>query len=232
MTTAAVPTQAGVEERARLSLGTSAAAVYRMVVDALAGRHPGGGTLLDVGCGRGELWPFVAPRFTEYHGADVVRHEGFPPTGVFHPVNLDTGRVPLPDSFADVVVAVETIEHLENPRAFARELARLARPGGWVVITTPNQLNLLSKLGLLLRNEFPQFRGSNYPAHLTALLEIDLRRIAAECELTDVAVAYTCRGRVPGTSRHWPSGLSRRFPRTFSDNVLVTGRKPAEVCPS
>jgi hypothetical protein len=50
-----------------------------------------------------------------------------------------------------------------------------------VVITTPNQESLLSKLTLLLLNEFNAFRAGSYPAHLTALLEVDRRRIAAEC---------------------------------------------------
>lgn len=213
-----------VEDRARASLGTSATAIYRMVAAALAGRHPGGGTLLDVGCGNGELWPFLRDRFAEYHGADVVRYDGFPPEGRFHPVDLDTGRVPLPDGVADVVVAVETIEHLENPRAFARELTRLVRPGGWVVVTTPNQLSWLSKLSLVLKNNYPAFAGGNYPAHLTALLEVDLRRIAGECEWADVAVAYSRHGRMPGVRWHWPGWVSRGFPRAFSDNVLVLGR--------
>jgi 2-polyprenyl-3-methyl-5-hydroxy-6-metoxy-1,4-benzoquinol methylase len=215
-----------VEERARRSAGTSGEAIYRMVAAALAGRHPGGGTLLDVGCGRGELWPHVADRFAAYAGADAVRYDGFPDAAAFHRIDLDAGRVPLPDGSADVVAAVETIEHLENPRAFARELTRLAKPGGWVVVTTPNQLSLLSKLTLVVKGEFNAFRAGSYPAHLTALLEIDLRRIAAECGWVDVAIVYSGRGRVPGVRWHWPRFLGRWFPRSFSDNVLIVGRKP------
>ncbi|HET6574197.1 MAG TPA: hypothetical protein VFG68_11375 [Fimbriiglobus sp.] len=45
----------GVEARARLSRGSSPSAIARMVAGALAGRHPGGGTLLDVGCGTENL---------------------------------------------------------------------------------------------------------------------------------------------------------------------------------
>ena len=214
------------EERAKLSRGTSAAAIYEMVAAALNGRHSGGGALLDVGCGRGELWPFVADRFSTYAGADVVRYDGFPAEAAFHRIDLDAGRVPLADSAAEVVVAVETIEHLENPRAFIRELTRLAKPGGWIVTTTPNQLSLLSKLTLLLKNEFNAFRASSYPAHLTALLEVDLRRIARECGWADIAFAYTGQGRIPGVRWHWPRWVSRLLPRLFSDNVLVVGRKP------
>jgi 2-polyprenyl-3-methyl-5-hydroxy-6-metoxy-1,4-benzoquinol methylase len=201
------PHAASVEERARRSLGTSGDAIYRMTAEAIAARHPGGGTLVDVGCGTGNLWPRVKDRFSRYVGLDAVRYDGFPAEGEFHAVDLDAGRVPVPDAAGDVVVAVETIEHLENPRAFMRILARLAKPGGWVMVTTPNQLSLLSRATLLLRGEHNAFRDASYPAHITALLEVDLRRIAAECGLADTSVSYSGSGRVPGTGRHWPGPL-------------------------
>jgi SAM-dependent methyltransferase len=216
-------TPPSVEERARASLGISAEAIYRLVARVLRQRHPGGGTLLDVGCGAGHLWAHVADQFDRYDGADVVRYDDFPASANFHRVDLDTGRVPLPDGSADVVAAVETIEHLENPRAFARELARLARPGALVVVTTPNQLSLLSKLSLVLRNRFPAFTERSDPGHITALLEADLVRIARECGLVDAAIHYTGSGRIPGTARHWPSGLGGR---AFSDNLLLAARRP------
>lgn len=220
-----------VETRARQSKGISADPIYRAVTTALADRHPAGGTLIDVGCGAGNLWGHVRERFARYVGADVVRYDGFPADAEFHHIDLDTGRVALPDGAGDVVAAVETIEHLENPRSFARELTRLCRPGGWVVVTTPNQLSLLSKLTLVLKNEFNAFRAGSYPAHLTALLEVDLRRIAAECGLTDVAVRYTGSGRIPGTAAHYPGWLSRTFPRNLSDNVLLIARNPVQRPP-
>jgi 2-polyprenyl-3-methyl-5-hydroxy-6-metoxy-1,4-benzoquinol methylase len=211
--------------RARQSRGVSSDAVHRMVARNLGTRRLGGSLLLDVGCGSGKLWASLAGRFDRYIGADVVCYDGFPADGTFCPVNLDAQRVMLPDATADVVVAVETIEHLENPRAFVRELVRLTRPGGWVVVTTPNQLSLLSKLTLVLKNQFNAFQEESYPAHLTALLEIDLRRMAAESGLTDIAVAYSKRGRIVGTPWHYPRILSCCFPRALSDNILVIGRK-------
>ena len=212
--------------RARMSEGASSSAILRAVAAALASLHPGGGLLLDVGCGVGNLWPVLRDRFDRFAGADVVRYDGFPLDGTFHAIDPVSGRVEFPAGGADVVCAVETVEHVENLRAFARELTRLAKPGGWVVVTTPNQLSLLSKLTLLFRNEFNAFRAGSYPAHLTALLEIDLRRIAGECGWTDVAVEYTRAGRIPGTARHWPNTLSRLAARSFSDNVLLVGRTP------
>ncbi len=213
-----------VETRARLSLGTSGDPIYEAVRKVLALRYSAGGTIIDVGCGAGRLWSYLEDRFDRYVGVDVVRYEGLPEGVEFHQIDLDSGRAPLPDGLADVVVAVETIEHLENPRAFVRELIRLARAGGSILITTPNQLSLLSKLTLVLKNEFNAFRAGDYPAHLTALLEVDLRRIGAECGLSDITIGYTCSGRMPGTARKWPRWLSRRFPRGFSDNVILIGK--------
>ncbi|HET7464307.1 MAG TPA: class I SAM-dependent methyltransferase [Longimicrobium sp.] len=216
----------GVEARARLSLGSSGEAIYRMVARAVAERVAPGGTLLDVGCGSGKLWPFLRDRFTRYVGVDAVRYDGFPADGEFVAADLDAGAVPLPDGSADAVAAVETIEHLENPRAFVRTMVRLARPGGWIFVTTPNQLSLLSRATLLARGEHNAFRDGSYPAHITALLEVDLRRIAAECGLADVAVRYSGSGRLVLTGAHYPRWISRLWPRGFSDNVLLAGRKP------
>jgi 2-polyprenyl-3-methyl-5-hydroxy-6-metoxy-1,4-benzoquinol methylase len=217
-----------VNERAKRSGGISANAIYQTVAGALRGRHSGGGCLLDVGCGVGNLWPVVADLFDRYVGADVLRHDAMPVDLAFCPVDLDRNAVPLPDQQADVVAAVETIEHLENPRAFMRELVRLTRPGGWAIVTTPNQLSLLSKLTLVVKNQFNAFQDSCYPAHLTALVEIDLRRIAAECGLTEIAIVYTGQGRMPGVAWHYPAFLSRWLPRLCSDNVVLLGRTPGE----
>jgi 2-polyprenyl-3-methyl-5-hydroxy-6-metoxy-1,4-benzoquinol methylase len=216
-----------VEERARRSLGGSDEAIHALVADAVARRHAGGGTVVDVGCGTGGLRARLAGRFDRYVGVDAVRYDGFPGDAELVLADLDGGAIPLPDGSADVVAAVETIEHLENPRAFVRSLTRLARPGGWVVVTTPNQLSLLSKATLVLKGHFNAFQDPSYPAHLTALVETDLRRIAAECGLVEVAVEFTGRGRVPGTGRHFPRWLGRLAPRALSDNVLLAGRRPA-----
>lgn len=228
MTVAHCAIPSDVEARARQSLGISDAAIYLMVARALEGRHPGGGVLLDIGCGEGRLWPFMRPRFDRYLGIDAVRYHDFPADAEFHQADLDAGSASLPDEIADVVAAVETIEHLENPRALMREIVKLVRPGGWVLVTTPNQLSLLSLLTLVVKQRFSAFQDVHYPAHLTALLEVDLRRMAGECGLINVSIEYSEQGRVVFTPWHFPSPLSRLFPRALCDNLLVIGRKPCE----
>lgn len=214
-------------ERALQSKGSSADAIYEMTLGALKSRALRPSVFLDVGCGGGGLWKHVQPICGRYIGIDIERYPGFPDSAEFVACNLESYRAPLPDASGDVVAAVETIEHLENPRAFARELSRLCKPGGWVLVTTPNQLSVLSKLTLVLKNQFNAFQDANYPAHITALLEMDLRRILAECGLQDIAAFYSRSGRIPGGAWHWPRIMSDLFPRAFSDNVCVWGRKPA-----
>lgn len=214
------------ETRARLSRGTSSAAIYEMVGRALAMRGIQKGVLVDVGCGTGGLWTHIHERFNRYVGVDCVDYGDLPPAVEFHRCDLDGGRLPVPDKLGDIVVAVETIEHLENPRAFFRELVRLTRPGGWLIVTTPNQLSFLSLFTLVFKKRFNAFQDVHYPAHLTALLAVDLRRMAAECGLQDVAIEYSRQGRFALTPRHYPKFLSRLLPGLCSDNLLVIGRRP------
>ncbi len=218
--------QIDVENRARQSQGTSSKAIYKMAARAIAQCHPVCGLLVDIGCGAGNLLPFVRDYCDRYIGVDAVCYDSFPTEAEFIPLDLDTGKVPLPDRVADVVCAVETIEHLENTRAFMREVVRLTKPGGWVIVTTPNQLSLLSKMTLVLKNQFNAFQEAPglYPAHITALLEIDLIRIFTECGLTNIEINYSNQSRLPFTSWHWPKRLGFRG-RMFSDNILCIGLK-------
>ena len=222
---AAAPADA-LTARARLSLGSSNEAIYRMVADALRAHGVTGGRVVDVGCGGAALWRHLAGPFDRYCGLDAVRYDSFPTDAEFHQVDLDAEHWPIDAATADVVTAVETIEHLENPWAFVRALARVAKPGGWVVVTTPNQLSVLSVMTLLLKRRFSAFQDTHYPAHRTALLESDLRRIAEAAGLGQVDVAYTGRGRLPLAAWHYPAAVSRLWPRACSDNLMIMGRTP------
>ena len=79
-------------------------------------------------------------------------------------------------------------------------------------MTTPNQLSVLSKLTLLTKGQFNAFQEAPglYPAHLTALLEIDLLRLAWEVGLQDAFIEYSHSGRMPFTSAKWPGRLGPR----------------------
>lgn len=212
------------ETRARQSLGASDVVIYKAAAQALR-RRGAHGRVVDVGCGSGGLRSFLGDVIESYAGIDAIRYEGLPNGIAFMRADLNRDPIPVPDDSADVAIAVETIEHLENPRAFMRELVRIAKPDGWIVVTTPNQRSLVSLGALLLKGHFAAFGIRNYPAHQTALLDTDLSRIAAENDLVDVAIEYTGLGRMPLSSSPYPRLLSRVFPRAMSDNVLLIGRK-------
>ena len=85
---------------------------------------------------------------------------------------------------------------------------------------------------LVTRNEFVHFqeRPGLYPAHLTALLECDLLRLAREAGWVDAVIVFSGEGRMPGTSRSWPLWLGSQSGwrgRAFSDNVVLSARKPS-----
>ncbi len=99
------------------------------------------------------------------------------------------------------------------------------------MVTTPNHLSLLSLLTLMTKGQFSQFQNGSYPAHITALLEIDLVRIATECGLTNIGTDYSRQGRIVFTGRHYPQVVSRLFPRACSDNLLVVGQRQSHLKP-
>src|SRR5438046_1884290 len=100
-----------VEMRARLSAGISGSAIYAMTARALSKRKIQGTRIVDVGCGRGNLYRYLYQRFDEYVGLDIVRYPGLPAEVRFLPLDLNSETLPLPDACADVAVAVEVIEH-------------------------------------------------------------------------------------------------------------------------
>jgi 2-polyprenyl-3-methyl-5-hydroxy-6-metoxy-1,4-benzoquinol methylase len=57
----------------------------------------------------------------------------------------------------DVVLGVEVIEHVENPWRYVSDLARLTRPGGNVVISTPNVTSWISRMSFLRTGRLMQF---------------------------------------------------------------------------
>jgi SAM-dependent methyltransferase len=217
-------TGTAVVERALQTGGESADPIYQTAAEMLRARRARG-VLADVGCGIGRFRGFVPDIATEYVGVDVVRHSTFPADARFAGADLDREAIPIPSATADVVVSIETIEHLENPRALVREMTRILKPGGWLLVTTPNQISVLSLLCLIVRGRFAAFQDGYYPVHRTALLPVDLLRIAGECGLLKIELGFTCSGRIPLTTAHYPPAIARLLPQAFSDHVLLVAQR-------
>jgi SAM-dependent methyltransferase len=77
---------------------------------------------------------------------------------------VDMSR-PLPftaDAF-DAVLCLEGVEHLVNPVAYIAELSRITRPGGHIVLSTPNVMNFWSRLHFLFTGAYYQFNPAAVP---------------------------------------------------------------------
>lgn len=87
-------------------------------------------------------------------GADVQLYDLFPEQNTFCPLPcmpIDLQKpFPIPDKSADIVILAETIEHLPNQFFFFVETARILKPGGTLLLTTPNSSSLRSRFSQFL----------------------------------------------------------------------------------
>jgi len=210
-----------------LSGGASSEAIRSLVMACLA-KERVRGSLLDFGAGRGELLTALheTGRFEHLTGADLfARPDRLPASVGWHQQDLNE-RLAIDREF-DAVVCSETIEHLENPRHVFRCLHGLVRPGGTIVLTMPNQESIRSYAGLIAAGHFTQFLGACYPAHITALLRLDLARMCREVGMAPPRFDYTHEGSIPKLPAiRWQAvsfGLLRG--RLFSDNLAMITRR-------
>jgi len=66
------------------------------------------------------------------------------------------------DNSFDIVLAVEVIEHLENPWYFFREAIRVLHNDGVLIFTTPNVASLMSRWTYFIEGVFPYFREESF----------------------------------------------------------------------
>src|SRR6218665_860995 len=70
----------------------------------------------------------------------------------------------------DAVTALEIIEHIENPWKLIRDVAAVLKPGGILVLSTPNIASFPSRLRFFLRGTFIAFeRGDLKHGHISAM---------------------------------------------------------------
>ncbi|HEY0369995.1 MAG TPA: class I SAM-dependent methyltransferase [Chthoniobacterales bacterium] len=116
------------------------------------------GDYLDIGAGNGELIDRVVREFRLKPRACDYRDDLITLGDVrVDIVDLNNDRLPYDDASFDLITCTEVIEHLEHYRSLLREVHRVLRPGGVFVVSTPNVLNLRSRLRYLLFGFFNMF---------------------------------------------------------------------------
>jgi len=102
------------------------------------GVHVAAGTLLDVGAGSGALTAEAIARGFEVSAAEPEPSMRTVLRAAFPSIEVSAGALPslgFADASFDVVTANFVLNHVESPRAAARELFRVTRPGGVVAAT-------------------------------------------------------------------------------------------------
>ncbi|MGS2612925.1 class I SAM-dependent methyltransferase [Micromonospora sp. LZ34] len=219
-----------------------------LVVATLAGRSGPPATVLDAGCGDGsflaQLDAQVGDPAVSWVGVDYSEHQLAKAAMLpyqFHKCDLGEG-IPLPDASVDLVHAAEVIEHLYDPDLLVEECARVLRPGGHLVVTTPNLHAWYNRI-LFLAGIQPVFhetssRSTEVGAGPLRRLKQDTRpvghlRLFNRTALVDLLCRegfrpLTVRGaRFPGVPRslHWLDGAFGRRPSLASILVVLAVKR-------
>jgi ubiquinone/menaquinone biosynthesis C-methylase UbiE len=144
-----------------------------------AARYVEGKHVLDIGCGEGYGSATLAEKATHVVGTDrseeVIKY-----AAAKYPLpNIEFRCMPaekhaFPDESFDVVVCLELIEHVQNYVAVMEEMHRLLKPGGILILSTPNK-NVTSP-------------GRETPIHDFHVHEFTIRELQELCQCYFAAV--------------------------------------------
>jgi SAM-dependent methyltransferase len=145
----------------------AAPGVHEYAVELARAALPEGGRILEVGAGCGAL----ALRLRDA-GFEVVPTDLDPPHDWIYRLDLDQPewteetRGPF-----DMVICVETLEHVENPRQVLRSIRSLLRAGDRLLVSTPNITHPHSRLKMFARGAPYIFGPAHYyqPGHISIL---------------------------------------------------------------
>ncbi len=116
------------------------------------------GIVADLGCGDGDYSVALTKMGFKVTACDLdvkrFRHRG----EIDFKICDVTKKLPFDDASLDYVVLAEVIEHLRNPYQVMQEISRVLRPGGKLILSTPNILNLKSRIRFLFEGCWEFFR--------------------------------------------------------------------------
>ena len=166
--------------------------MYDHLQDTIDGYVQPTDVVLDAGCGSGRVFQHrLAGRAGRVVGVDVT-DEPRGNTNIDDAAKGDLRALPLRDAAFDLIVMSHVAEHLSHPEPTFRELARVLRPGGRLLLLTPNRWHYVPLLAQLLPHRvhvaFNRRRGVDardvFPTAYRANTAGRLRGLAVEAGLT------------------------------------------------
>ncbi len=103
-----------------------------------------GGKVLDIGCGPGITVEHLVERGFEVYGVDIspeMINECQKEFGHLSAAHFSVGKIEameFPGGWFDVVLCVGVVEYVDDDLAAIKEMARVTKPGGTIIVTLPN----------------------------------------------------------------------------------------------
>ena len=185
-------------------------AAYEFAAPLVTGR-----IVLEVGCGEGYGTDLLARSAERVLGIDydplTVTHAAatYPSA---HFVRANLAALPVPSASVDVVATLQVIEHVWDHGQFVRECLRVLRPGGLLLVTTPNRLTFSPGLDAPVN----PFHTKEFTAgELTALLvscgfaveTVTGLQAGQRLQTLDETYGSFVDAQLAGTPSQWPAQL-------------------------
>lgn len=101
--------------------------------------------ILDLGCGRGDLLNVFNSLGFDIYGADIAKSNIEVSSENIQYFDFNTETYKYPDNMFDVIYSKSVIEHISNTDHFIKEQIRILKPGGMLILLTPDwnsQMNI------------------------------------------------------------------------------------------
>lgn len=152
-------------------------------------------------------------------------------------VIISNNRVPLDDESVDVIVADYVIEHVATPQAFADEISRLLKPGGWFCARTPHKAHYIALADRIIPERMEgRVLGRAQPGRKAIDVFPKVYRMNTLFDIDSAFSGWTnrsfCRRGDPAYffgSRpvyHAADFIHRVMPTAFSGNIFAFLQKP------
>ena len=177
--------------------------------------------VLDVGCSTGYLGQKLEKRGAEVTGIDISKvalkkaQEVLSFTKV---VDLNEGELPFKDGTFDLIVASEVIEHLFKPVIVLKELRRILKDKGGIIITTPNFLYWGHRLQFLFGNFQYSKQGTFDESHVRFFSYSLLKQMLQKNQLNIIRENHLTGGLVGQL-------LVPLAPQVFASHLIVLSQR-------
>jgi 2-polyprenyl-3-methyl-5-hydroxy-6-metoxy-1,4-benzoquinol methylase len=135
--------------------------------------------ILDFGCGKGAFSQRLVDAGMKVDGCDIDTDQI--KAKVDRKITLDLNKGDLKNSVTDkydLIVALEIIEHLQNPWKYLADCMELLKDGGIIVLSTPNIASFPSRLRFFMRGTLLAFEKSDLKhGHITPLSYVQLENM-------------------------------------------------------